>query len=117
MKIRICLIKSLLLNGRLNNMKKVTYEYQITIDHGNDIWHWDLQDTQNVIKDIAGHKGADGFYVELVKITTKASDDIFDFGVKDYFDIFPKTEILDGLPKYVREEIDKIVIALMVGVK
>ena len=98
-------------------MKKVTYEYQITIDHGNDIWHWDLQDTQKVIKDIAGHKGDDGFYVELVKIT-KSSDDIFDFGVnKFYFDIFPKTEILDGLPKYVREEIDKILIALMVGVK
>jgi len=88
-------------------MDKVTYEYQVTTDHGEDIWYWGLDEFNKVIKDIKEYKNEDGFYVELIKCK-RIDDDIFGWGSdKDYFDVYPDNDNKD-LPTYVQNNIAKV---------
>ena len=78
-------------------MKK--YEFYIYSEAGEDVWCWDLNQTNKVIKDIKGLSNDDTFSVEVLRYTNEENC--------DFTEIYPLNQSKD-LPKYVQKAVNKV---------
>jgi hypothetical protein len=79
--------------------KKVYREFYIHTEDGESIWHWNLDDTDKVIKDFLNYKDDPSFRIEI--------QDWYD-GEYDYVEIYPTDEGIKYFPKYVQKQIYKV---------
>ena len=87
----------------LNNMtiginKTFSYEFCIHTEHGENIWHYDLNMWRNALKDFIEFKETDGFWFDI-QITDEEGC--------DYVEIYPINET-NVLPKYVQKAVNKV---------
>lgn len=80
-------------------MNRKFYEYMITLQEGEDVVHWRLNQTDKVIQTYHWEKNDPSFRIEIQEWT----DDEF-----DYVEIYPTDEGIKYLPLYVQKSINKV---------
>ena len=95
---------------------KVGYEYQITRLEGDSCEHWDIKDTDIIIKDIKeniNHYKDDSYTVEVIKHFSYSSphspDEEWE---REYYLIYPEQQNNEELPKHVMKHVDIILEAV-----
>lgn len=72
------------------------YEFYVYTQEGDDVWHWDLKQTDKVIQDINNNKHDYSFSVEVLHWLSENDC--------DYIQIYPIDNSKD-LPKYVQKQV------------
>jgi len=75
------------------------YEFYIYSNDGDDVWHWDLKEIDQVIKDIKENKKDDSFSVDV--LTWLSENNCL------HTEIYPSDKSLD-LPEYVKKEVNRV---------
>jgi|TARA_R110000744_G_scaffold114382_1_gene213897 hypothetical protein len=75
------------------------YEFYIYTKEGDDVWHWDLKQTDKVIQDVNDNKNDDTFSVELLIWVSENSC--------DFIQIYPMDHSAE-LPAYVQGQVNKV---------
>ena len=76
------------------------YEFYINTEHGENVWHHNLNKWRDALKDFIKFKDTDGFVFEI-QIT-------YEDGC-DFVEIYP-TNQTDTLPQYVQKAVNKVLI-------
>mgnify|MGYP003653984284 CR=1 FL=1 len=77
------------------------YEFYIYTKEGDDVWHWDLKQTDKVIQDVNDNKNDDTFSVELLIWVSQNSC--------DFIQIYPMDHSHSAeLPAYVQGQVNKV---------
>tara|TARA_X000001382_G_C3133885_1_gene167325 strand:- start:367 stop:636 length:270 start_codon:yes stop_codon:yes gene_type:complete len=79
-------------------IKKIR-EFYMSIEEGESVWHWDLNQSDCVVKDFLDHKNDPSFTIE---IQDWYGEDY------DYVEIYPNNEGISNFPKYVQKSIYKV---------
>jgi len=80
-------------------MKERFREFYINTKDGEDVWHWDLDQTDLVVHDFYEHKDDPTFRIEIQDWYGE------DF---DYVEIYPEDEGIKDFPKYVQKSIYEV---------
>ncbi len=88
-------------NSKEVNMATKTFTrwFYIFTQEGDDTWHWELSQTDGVLRDYLEHKDDPSFKIE---IQTSYLDDA------DWVEIYPNDEGISDFPKYVQKQIYKV---------
>lgn len=80
-------------------MNKKFYEYMITLQEGENVIHWTLEDSDKVIETYHYEKNDPSFRIEIQEWT---NDDF------DFIEVYPRDEGIKDLPLYVQRSINKV---------
>jgi len=78
---------------------KILREFYISVEEGDDTWHWDLNQSDCVVKDFLEHKNDPSFTIEIL--------DWYD-EYYDHIEIYPNNEGISNFPKYIQKSIHKV---------